>query len=257
MKDRLSSLDILIESRKAELDALRPLPPEAVSALDRLYDIELTYTSNAIEGNTLSASETQLVIEKGVTIGGKSVREHLEVVDHVEALGLIRNLARESRSITERDVIDLHGLVLKRSNSGIAGRYADHARIVMTRTGRHAFPNPAKAPALMAEFADWLQSSPPGPPRAFDAHRRLVAIHPFNDGNGRTARLLMNLLLLRDGYPPVSVRPEERMAYIDALAADQAGEGPEGFDLLMRERLDASLQDYLEVLGQAVRGGGL
>jgi Fic family protein len=246
----LEALEEQVAYGKTRLDALRPLRGEALAALERLYDIELTYASNAIEGNTLTASETQLVIEKGVTIGGKSIREHMEAIDHHEALAHVRAMAAGDAPLTEGDVLHLHGLVMKRSSPGAAGRYADHARFVLTRTGRHAFPNPAEVPQLMAAFGSWLETTPATPRIAFEAHRELVGIHPFNDGNGRTARLVMNLVLIRAGHPPVSVRPQDRLRYIDALAEHQAGGPPDAFNLLLFERLLDTLLDYVAALQQ-------
>ncbi len=122
---------------------------------------------------------------------------------------------------------NLHRLVVQRSRPDIAGRYADLARYVRTETGRHEFPSPAEIPALMGDLSKWLGAAPSTPQVAFTAHRRLVDIHPFNDGNGRTARLLMNLVLIRGGYPPVAVRPEDRPDYIRALQEAQGGKGSE------------------------------
>jgi Fic family protein len=237
-----------IASNKAELDRLRTLSPNGLSNLEHAHDLELTYTSNAIEGNTLTAAETTLVIEQGLTIGGKPLRDHMEAIDHFEALGYVRQLARRGTPLTEMDIRNLHGLVVKRSTPGIAGRYADQGRFVLIETGRHAFPSPAELPALMGDFAAWLAAAPDTPATAFTAHRRLVDIHPFNDGNGRTARLLMNLVLLRGGYPPVAVRPDDRPDYLRAL--QQTGE--ESFDRLLYERLDATLIEYLSALKQAL-----
>jgi Fic family protein len=138
--------------------------------------------------------------------------------------------------------------VVKRSAPDIAGRYADQGRYVLTDAGRHGFPSPAEVPALMGDFAAWLRAAPVTPETAFTAHRRLVDIHPFNDGNGRTARLLMNLVLIRGGYPPVAVRPEDRLAYIRALQQAQAGQGDATFNRLLHERLDATLTDYIAAL---------
>ena len=151
--------------------------------------------------------------------------------------------------LTEGDVRSLHSLVVRRSRPDIAGRYADLARYVRTDTGRHVFPSPAEIPALMGDFAAWLGAAADSPGTAFEAHRRLVEIHPFNDGNGRTARLLMNLVLIRAGYPPVAVRPEDRPAYVHALQQAQAGEGTTAFEALLYERLDTTLSDYLSALG--------
>lgn len=241
-----------IAAKKAALDRLRPLPPKSLSNLDHVYDLELTYTSNAIEGNTLTASETMLVVEKGITIGGKPLKDHLEAIDHYDALRYVRELARRDSPLAEMDVRTLHSLVVKRSDPDIAGRYADQGRYVLTDAGRHAFPSPAEVPALMGEFAAWLANAPNTPESAFTAHRRLVEIHPFNDGNGRTARLLMNLVLLRGGYPPVAVRPVDRPAYISALQQAQTTQGPEAFDRLLCERLNAALDDYIAAVKEAL-----
>ena len=206
-------------------------------------DLELTFTSNAIEGNTLTAAETTLVVEKGLTIGGKPLRDHLEAIDHFEALGYVRRLARERRAIGELDVRNLHRLVLLRSAPDIAGRYADQGRYVLTGAGRQAFPSPAEVPALMGAFAEWLGGVGDAPDAAFSAHLRLVQIHPFNDGNGRVARLLMNLMLLRGGYVPVVVRPEDRVGYLQALAA--AGDDDGAFRLLLWRRLAVGLGEAI------------
>ena len=241
-----------LAAKRADLDRLGPLAPAALRSLEHLYDLELTYTSNAIEGNTLTAAETQLVLEKGITIGGKPLKHHLEALDHFDAIRWVRGLAQDPRPLAEDDLRDLHRLVLQRSAPEIAGRYADQGRFVLTDTGRHAFPSPAEVPALMAEFAAWLGAAPATPEAAFVAHRRLVDIHPFNDGNGRTARLLMNLLLIRGGWPPVSVRPVDRPAYVAALQRHQAGGGTADFDALLRQRLEETLDEVLAALRQAV-----
>jgi len=214
-----------IAAKKERLEQLRPLSEKLLTNLEHYYDIELTYTSNAIEGNTLSPVETMLVIEKGLTVGGKPLKDHLEALDHYDAIRYVRELGRQAYPLTEGDVRNLHKLVMQRSAPEIAGRYADLPRYVRTETGRHSFPSPAEIPALMGDFVAWLRMAPDTPETAFTAHRRLVDIHPFNDGNGRTARLLMNLILIRGGYPPVAVRPEDRLRYIRSLQVEQAGGG--------------------------------
>jgi Fic family protein len=241
-----------IAAKKAEFDRLSVRVPGRLGNLEHVQDLELTYTSNAIEGNTLDAVETTLVIEKGMTIGGKSIKDHLQAIDHYEALHYVRALARQQTRLTETDVRSLHALVVKRSDPDIAGRYADQGRQVLTDSGRHILPSPAEILALMDDFATWLAAAPATPEAAFAAHRWLVDIHPFNDGNGRTARLLMNLILLRGGYPPIAVRPQDRPAYIRALQEGQAGRGTENFDHLLYERLDATLADYLDAVKEAI-----
>jgi len=244
----METLAASIAAKKKRLDKLRPMSPKALADLERYYDIELTYTSNAIEGNTLSPVETTLVIEKGITVRGKPLKDHLEALDHYDAIRYVRELARHETAITESDVRNLHRLVMQRSAPEIAGQYATLPRYVRTEIGRHSFPPPAEVPSLIGDFAAWLGPSPNTPETAFDAHRRLVDIHPFNDGNGRTARLLMNLVLIRGGYPPVTVRPEDRLEYIRGLQEEQAGGSIEDSRLLLYRRLDATLGEYLSTL---------
>lgn len=237
-----------IADKKDRLAGLGHVSEEALRKLEHYYNLEITYTSNAIEGNALSPVETTLVIERGVTISGKPLKDHLEAIDHYDAIRYVRELALEKRPLLEADVRNLHRIVMQRSRPDVAGRYADLARYVRTETGRYEFPSPAEIPALMGDFAKWLATSPDTPESSFTAHRLLVEIHPFNDGNGRTARLLMNLIFIRAGYPPVAVRPEDRPAYIRALQQAQAGQGSWSFNDLLYERLDATLGEYLTVL---------
>jgi Fic family protein len=147
------------------------------------------------------------------------------------------------------DIRGLHRLVVLRSQPVIAGSYADQGRYILTDIGRHAFPSPAEMPALMGDFVAWLSNAADTPATAFAAHRRLVDIHPFNDGNGRTARLLMNLILIRGGYPPVAVRPQDRPTYLQTLQTAQAGQGNEHF---LYQRLDATLTEVLTALHAAI-----
>lgn len=247
----MNELQASIAAKKERLDELRPLSGKALAALERYYDVELTYTSNAIEGNTLTRMETSIVIEKGITVSSKPLKDHLEAVDHYHAIRYVRELARQGTALTEGDVRNLHQLVVQRSDPEIAGRYADGVRYTPTETGRHAYPSPAEVPPLMSDFATWLRTTPNTPEAAFTAHRRLVDIHPFNDGNGRTARLLMNLILLRGGYPPVAVRPEDRLEYNRSLAQEQAGGSTDRFNTLLYRRLDATLGEYLSALQEA------
>jgi Fic family protein len=247
----MAGIEDEIAAKKAELDRLRPLSPGGLRNLEHVHDLELTYTSNAIEGNTLTAAETALVVEKGITIGGKPLKDHLEAIDHYDAIRYVRELARQQTPLTEMDVRSLHSLVVKRSHPQIAGRYADQGRFVLTDTGPHNFPPPAQIPALMGDFAAWLAAAPDTPPSAFTAHRRLVDIHPFDDGNGRTARLLMNLILIRGGYPPVAVRPQDRPAYVHALQQARTEAGAQDFDRLLYERLNSALDMYLAALREA------
>src|SRR5580658_4242520 len=128
----MEALRKAIAAKKERLDSLRPLPVEAISKLEHYYDLEITYTSNAIEGNTLSAIETTLVIEQGITISGRPLKDHLEALDHYDAIRYVRELARDKTVLTEGDVRNLHRLVMQRSRPDIGGRYADLARYVRT-----------------------------------------------------------------------------------------------------------------------------
>jgi Fic family protein len=248
MNESVHLLPARLADKKLRLDRVRPLSPDAAARLEHYYDIELTYSSNAIEGNTLSAVETTLVIEHGLTIGGKPLKDHLEALDHYDAIRYVRELARGQSTLMESDIRNLHRLVMQRSAPEIAGSYATASRYVRTETGRHSFPSPAEVPPLMNDLSSWLATAAATPDTAFEAHLRFVGIHPFNDGNGRTARLLMNLIMIRAGYPPVAIRPEDRVDYIKALQRDQADEGAGDFFSLLYKRLDETLTEYLSVL---------
>lgn len=238
-----------IAAKKEKLDALRPVSRAAMLTLQKSYDVDLTYTSNAIEGNTLTLRETAEVIEHGITVGGKSLRDHLEAVDHYNAVLWVRDLAAKTTPIDEMTVRELHRRIVTRSQPEIGGVYSTLPRRI---AGSPAiFPNPAKIPQLMKEFGEWLGSAGTAPADTFVAHYRLVAIHPFSDGNGRTARLLMNLLLLREGYPPIAVRPEDRKVYLDALEHASIQDDLKPFQTFMHQRLDATLAEYLSALEEA------
>ena len=242
----VSAARIRVDAKKAELDRLRPLSQRTLSALADWYDVELTYTSNAIEGNTLTRSETAIVLEKGITIGGKPLKDHLEALGHKDALHYVRALADRGERLRETDVREIHRLVTGRVDPDEAGRYSQYQRMIAGSPV--TLPSPAEIPPLMGDFAQWLAGAPPVPEAAFTAHARLVAIHPFGDGNGRTARLLMNLLLFRGGYPPVVIGPEHRPAYIDSLQALQVANDEQAYQAFMWARLEASLDHHLAAL---------
>lgn len=239
----------LLTSKKQQLDAFRPLPPELIKNLDEWFKIELTYTSNAIEGNTLTRAETALVVEKGITVSGKSLKEHLEATNHAEALDYIKTLVNKKRQdLTENDILAIHKAILQKIEESHAGRYrTQHARLTGSET---ILPNPIKIPDLIKVFIDWLTGNNPDHPVkiAADAHFKLVSIHPFSDGNGRTSRLLMNLLLMQTGYPPAIIRKEERLQYVDALEKGQIVHNINDFYNLIYEAVDRSLDIYLEAL---------
>ncbi len=242
----METMDDAVAEKKAALDELRPVSRKGLADLAAWYDVQLTYTSNAIEGNTLTHSETAIVLEKGITIGGKPLRDHMEAVGHKDALDYVRQVAASPDPIRENDVRQIHGLVTGRVDPLAAGRYADRQRLI-TGTS-YVPPTPAAVVPLMGDLGRWLAKASATAETAMEAHERLVTIHPFEDGNGRTGRLLMNLVLLRGGYPPVVIGPEHRTAYNDGLQALQVGRDPRAYRQFMTERLDASLDHHLFIL---------
>ncbi len=213
-----------IQQKKAQLDQLRPLPAAAVQRLREQLMVEWIYNSNAIEGSTLTLRETQLILETGLTIGGKSLREHFEVINHRDAIRYVESLVAEDAPITPQIVRELHHLVLKGIDDENAGQYRSLA--VRIAGSSHQPPRAWEAPARMQDWSAWLNGAATAlhpVERAAMAHHRLVAIHPFIDGNGRTARLVMNLLLMKDGYPPTVIRQENRRQYYKVLAQADGG----------------------------------
>lgn len=237
-----------IKHKKQRLDALQPLPAPQLKNLDEWYRVELTYTSNAIEGNTLSRRETALVVDKGLTIQGKSLVEHLEAVNHAEAVDYIKELSKDSKptDITPDTVFEIHKRILSKIDDTNAGRYRN---VPVRVTGSNTvFPNHLRVAELMTEFIKDLhkmaKTDHPIIVAAF-AHYRLVGIHPFVDGNGRTARLLMNLILEQCGYPPAIIRKEDRLKYINALELGRSSGSSDDFNKIIGEAVEHSLDIYL------------
>lgn len=242
-----------LTKKKNKLDYYRKedggLPPELVKNLDDWFRVELTYTSNAIEGNTLTRRETALVVEKGLTVGGKSLKEHLEATNHAKALDWVKQLAaRKTKTVSETEILDIHNLILK----GIDDANAGHYRNVSVRISGSTvvLPNPVKVPDLMEEFGKWLNKPEKLHPveLAAEAHYRLVTIHPFVDGNGRTARLLMNLILMMHGYPPAIIRKRDRLAYIGSLEKAQLGGSKDDYLKIISKSVNRSLDIYLKAI---------
>ena len=249
----MNTLLARVEQKKLELDAYRPLPNELVKQLYQWYAIELTYNSNAIEGNTLTKKETALVIEKGLTIAGKTVREHLEAINHAYALDFIEDLSHKKKSdITLTTLLDIHRVILKGIDDDNAGRLRKVA--VFIAGSDTEFPHPIKVLDLMTEFITWLHTSQEDIVLiAMQAHFKLVAIHPFVDGNGRTARLLMNLLLMQAGYPPAVIEQSDRAEYINAIAhAEKTDDLTDFYNLILRA-LEKSLNRYLDAAQKTIK----
>ena len=232
---------------KKLIDRAGEMPEVLARNLHEWFRVELTYTSNALEGNTLTRRETAMVVEKGITVGGKSLVEHLEATNHAQAFDWIAEKSRKPlKNFTENDLLALHKMIL----SGIDNQNAGFYRNVPVRLSgsRTVLPNPRKVPDLMSAFHQWLQSSQDIHPvdLAAEAHYRLVTIHPFVDGNGRTARLLMNFILLCHGYPPAIIRKSERGKYLDALEKAQTGGALEDYLHLIYRAVNRSLEIYVE-----------
>lgn len=244
-----------LDVKKRSLDRLRPLPADVVRNLDAWFRVELTYTSNALEGNTLSRRETAVVLEKGLTVGGKTLKEHLEATNHARAIDFVSTLVDSRRIVSEQQLLRLHELVLEGIDDANAGRYRNVAVRIAGSTV--VLPNPRRVPDLMREFSDWLASQPQLHPvsLAAAAHYKLVSIHPFIDGNGRTARLLMNCLLMMHGYPPAIIRPRDRAAYLGALETAQLGGSRAAYDSLILRAVDRSLDIYLDAAGSGTGHG--
>jgi Fic family protein len=235
-----------LSEKKREIDQYRPFPPELVKNLEDWFRVELTYSSNAIEGNTLSRRETALVIEKGLTVGGKTLVEHLEASNHAKALDWIGQKIQSSEAhIGEQDLLKIHELILTGIDSSNAGFYRNIP--VRISGAMVVLPNPRKVPELMMEFCHWLKDTKDHPVlKAAEAHYRLVTIHPFVDGNGRTARLLMNMLLIKAGYPMAIIRKIDRMNYLASLEKAQTGGSKDDYLRLIYKSVNRSLDIYLK-----------
>ena len=236
-----------LTAKKKLLDEYGPLPDALLDNLDDWFRVELTYTSNAIEGNTLGRRETALVVEKGLTIGGKSLLEHMEAVNHARALDWVKEQAKgRQHPLTEKDILHIHYLIMKGVDDLNAGRY--RATPVRISGSAVVLPNPRKVPDLMNGLAKWLKLATGLHPveLAAEAHYRLVTIHPFTDGNGRTARLLMNMVLLMSGYPAAIIRKRDRLAYIDSLEKTQLGGSKDAYMKIVARAVGRSLDIYLK-----------
>ncbi|MDG1331692.1 MAG: Fic family protein [Crocinitomicaceae bacterium] len=234
-----------IEEKKTKLDALRPIPTSVLEKIKQSSSIEWTYNSNSIEGNTLTLQETKMVIEEGFTIKGKSLREHFEAVNHQNAIDYVEQLVSPNYTLSARDILDVHALVLNNIEKEFAGRYRGHG----VRIAGASFipPNALKVNDLMDDLIHWMnteasQLSPIVAVAIF--HHRFVWIHPFLDGNGRTVRLIFNLLLMRLGYPPAIILRNDRKKYYDALNKANKGDYSK-IVLVVLQALERSVDIYL------------
>lgn len=240
------SLISLIEKKKAELDTKRPLTEGEVQ---RLYDdfmVEYTYNSNAIEGNTLTLRETEMVL-RGLTVDKKPLKDHLEVVGHKDAFYFVVDLVKEKAEITESVIKQIHSLVLadKPMDKGV------YRKIPVRIMGAHHEPvQPYLIEPKMYELLqDYKKDDRNIAEKLAEFHIRFEGIHPFIDGNGRTGRLLINLELMKAGYPPIDIKFTDRKRYYDAFDAYYVKKDLSAMTKLFAEYLNARLTEYLKILG--------
>jgi Fic family protein len=236
-----------IDQIQQEINKQRPLTRNALKQLKEYYRIGFTYSSNAIEGNSLTETETKIVIEDGITIGGKPLKDHFEAIGHSEAFDLIHKLSK-SKEITEKDILAIHKLFYHRIDSKNAGKYRKHPVIVTGTDTR--FPRPEEIQNMMIKVMKEipvLRKKIHPVEYAAILHQHLVSIHPFVDGNGRTARLLMNLALMQAGYPITTIPLVLRSDYLNAIRCADKGD-TRTFINFISCMVWESQRDYLRLL---------
>ena len=241
-----------VYNRLLEKNALihqsRPLSATSLQKIKEGLSLEWTYNSNSIEGNTLSLQETQLVLQEGITIRGKSLREHFEAINHEKAIDYLYSLVNAAYRLRTIDILSLHGLVMRNVDDDFAGRLRNAG--VRITGANFTPPNASKVADLLDELIDFVNSNTAGfndIELATIFHHRMVYIHPFFDGNGRTVRLAMNLLLLRKGFPPAIILRNDRKKYYEALNQANTGNYAK-LCLLMTQALERSLNIYTGAL---------
>ncbi len=239
-----------LEEKLNKLNSLRPLPKVAIKKLQEQLQIEMTYNSNAIEGNSLTLKETFLVINEGITVKGKPLKDHLEAKDHSTALQYLYELVEKDKrhSISEQLIRNLHRLIVLDTDKQWAGKYRNASVII--GGADHNPPDALHIPQKMKELINWVKENKKKLhiiELASLFHHKLVYIHPFFDGNGRTSRIMMNLILMRNGFPLVIILKNDRKKYYDVL--DKADKGD--YKALVRfvaQAMERSLDLYFKVL---------
>lgn len=244
----LSELLQKIDKNQELISQNRPLDQNQVKDLKDYFKIGITYSSNALEGNTLTESETKVVIEDGITIGGKALRDHLDAIGHARAFNFMWNLASRLE-ITESDIKKLHQLCFQPSEGEMAGHYRT-VNIVITGSQYNnrlsACENvPDDMQKLVRELQVQREKLHPVEYAAW-LHRSFIIIHPFSDGNGRVARLLLNHALISHGFPPVIISPVFKHEYIRAL--EQSHERSLVFTEYIAEQVLQAQKDYIRLL---------
>lgn len=236
-----------VDKLKEKLDSKRPISKETLKSLKESINLEWTYNSNGIEGNTLTLRETQVVLE-GKKVGGKTIKEHLEAINHEKAIIYLDELVKDNKPITEWNIKNIHQLILKEIDNENAGRY--RRENVTIKGVTHIPPDYIKIPELMEKlilnYETWNKYHPII--QVALLHGELVKIHPFVDGNGRTSRLIMKLDLMNHGYNPVIIKKENRLEYYEALdKAHTAGNYTDFIKIINKLEIEM-LNKYLELL---------
>jgi Fic family protein len=236
-----------LPTKHTRLAALRPLSPESVASLAAAWDVRMVHESNAIEGNSLTLRETELVLSKGITVSGKPLKDHIEALNLAKAWERVKSLAKPNAELTERDLVELHRILLTLIQDGNNGTYRKYAARVAG--SNHVPPNPIKVPDLMETLFSEIRTIADPVQRAAKLHHGIASIHPFTDGNGRTARLTMNFILLAAGYPPVSIPTTLRQDYYHALEAADSGDF-QTWQNFITQQLEQELDHWLAALGE-------
>lgn len=212
---------------------------------------ELAYTSNAIEGNTLTRKETELVIDNGITSTSKPLRDYIEAVNHAKAFEKIITFLEQDNNINENFMLNIHKIILTGLDNDNAGFYRNCRVRISGSTV--IMPNPIKVPDLMSEFYNWLNKNMNNEPiTAILAHLKFVSIHPFVDGNGRCARLLMNTILLKFGFTPIIIRPTDRKKYLSVIEQFQLKGDDKPYTIFMLKILNRSLKILISILDTSI-----
>ncbi len=238
-----------IDKKKEIINSHRPLPKGTLKSIMDSILLDWTYNSNAIEGNTLTLSETKVILEDGITIGGKTLKEHLEVINHREAILYVEEIVRRKEAFSEWQIKSIHKIILKGIDNDNAGVYRKE-NVLISGTA-HVPPNYVLVPEQMEQLVKWYNGNGEKlhpVEKAAMLHIILVKIHPFVDGNGRTARLLLNLELMKSGYPPIVIRKEERLEYYNSLDKAHVTDNNDDFLKLVINALNRSLDLYIKML---------
>jgi len=239
-----------LEEKLKTLNSYRPLPKSAIQKIREQFEIEMTYNSNAIEGNSLTLKETYLVINEGITIKGKPLKDHLEARSHQEALNYLYELVSKNKrnTLSERLIRLFHQIVIQDIDKDWEGKYRNSS-VVIGGTNLK-LPEAIEVPRLMSNLIKWISENR-GKIHPVELagiiHHKLVAIYPFFDGNGRTARLIMNVILMQSGYPLSVILKNDRKKYYDTLSkADKGDLNP--FIRFIAQSVERSLDIYLKTL---------